>query len=48
MGNLRREGNIKMQLEEKRWWGGVDRIRLVLDASQWQVFVRAIINFRVS
>jgi hypothetical protein len=37
-----------MQLEEKRWWGGVDWIHLVLDAGQWQVLVRAVINFRVS
>jgi hypothetical protein len=37
-----------MQLEEKRWWGGVTLSRLVLDVGQWQVFVRAVINFRVS
>jgi hypothetical protein len=36
-----------MQLEEKRWRGGVHRIRLVLDAGQWQVLVTAEINFRV-
>jgi len=36
-----------MQLEEKRWRGGVDGIRLVLDAGQWQVLVTAGINFRV-
>lgn len=44
----RREGNIKMWLEEKRWWGDVDWIRLVLDAGQWQVLVRAVINIRAS
>jgi hypothetical protein len=37
-----------MQLEEKRWWGGVGWINLVLDAGQWKVLVTAVINCRVS
>jgi hypothetical protein len=40
------ENNIKMDLQEVRYWG-MDWIELARDMERWRVFVNAVMNLRV-
>jgi hypothetical protein len=42
------EDNIKMDLQEVRWWGGsMDWIDLAQDRDRWQALVHAVMNLWV-
>jgi hypothetical protein len=41
------EGNIKINLREIGWGGGVDWIDLAQDRDGWRAVVNTVMNFRV-
>jgi hypothetical protein len=41
------EDNIKMDLREVGWGGGMDWINLAEDKDRWRVLVNAVMNLRV-
>jgi hypothetical protein len=50
LGRRRRrwEDNIKMDLREVRWGGGIDRIDLAQDRDRWRALVYTVMNLRVT
>jgi hypothetical protein len=49
LGRPRRrwEDNIKIDLQEVGWGGGMDWINLAQDRERWQALVNAVMNLRV-
>jgi len=49
LGRPRRkwEDNIKMDLQELSWEGGMDWIDLAQDSDRWRVLVKSVMNLRV-
>jgi hypothetical protein len=49
LGRPRRswEDNIRMDLREKWWWGGVDWMYPAQDRDQWWAVVSTVMNLRV-
>jgi hypothetical protein len=41
------EDNIKMDLREVGWGGGMDWINLAVDRDRWRALVNAVMNVRV-
>jgi hypothetical protein len=41
------EDNIKMDLKEIGWWGGMDWIDEAQDRDRWWALVNAVINLQV-
>jgi hypothetical protein len=41
------KGNIKMDLSEVRWGGGIDWIGMAQDRDRWRAVLNAVENFRV-
>jgi hypothetical protein len=41
------ENNIKMDLREVGWWGGIDWIDLAQDRDRWRALVYMVMNLRV-